>query len=757
MTILFLHPSDADPDTASTLDDLLVSKSRSVIVITGIFFCISIIMLSGSASTRLMAELFGLSLGFGVVSFAAYRLMELHYISTNVLWQAALLGLVLAGSLVMKQPEILLMAAFLPMIAAITLGGSLALVSEVILAGLMVWVGANPDLFPLPQPYLLMILVSGAFCGLLGWTTTNHLMTTAKWALFSFEQAQTNLDEAREQRLELQQTQEDLLKANQELSRLAGQFKILQRVAEEARQAKAEFVANVSHELRTPLNMIIGFTEVIAKSPQLYGGHLPPALMTDINAIQRNSQHLLALVNDVLDLSQVEAGHMALSREWSSIPEMIQAAVSVVQGLFNTKGLYLHLEMDENLPQIFCDQTRIRQVIINLVSNAGRFTSRGGVTVSCRVEKDHLVISVADTGPGIAEEDQKRIFEPFQQVDNTIRRLYGGSGLGLTISKQFVELHGGKMGLTSQPNVGTTFFFTLPLTPSLNEEEALGQQRLRRGLVPDDESGYLLRHRPSKAPHVQTVPRMVVLEKEQSLLRLLTRYLGDTEIVSTHTIPEATDALSCSPAQALVVNIPPFEDLPSEMLDMAPVGTPVISCWIPGEVDAASQLGVIQYLMKPLTRERLLSVLEDVSSQIEQPGNGIQNILVADDEPDELHLFARMLESDPHGYRILQATNGKRVLEMLRSRKPDLLLLDLIMPVMTGFQVLEEKRKDPAIRDIPVIVISSRDPLGEAITNNTIRISHNGGFSASHLLDIIQMTTQIVTGAGDKGHEKPAG
>jgi signal transduction histidine kinase/CheY-like chemotaxis protein len=749
MSLFFLHPADANPDTASTLDNLLVSKSRSVIVITGIFFSTAAILLAGSAPTRSMSQLFGLSVAFGLVSFAAYRLVERRYFTANGFWQAALLALVLAGSMLMKQPEILLLAAFLPMIAAINLGAAPALAAEAALAGLVLWIRADPGLFSLPQPYAPLILAFGAFGGLLGWTTTNHLMTTARWALFSFEQARANLAEAREQRLELQQAQEDLMKANQELSRLAGRLKILQRVAEEARQAKADFVANVSHELRTPLNMIIGFTEVIARSPQLYGGRLPTALMTDINAIQRNSQHLLALVNDVLDLSQVEAGHMALSREWTSAPEMLQAAVSVVQGLFNTKGLYLRVELPETLPQVFCDQTRIRQVIINLLSNAGRFTTRGGVTVSCQEEKDHLVVSVADSGPGIAEEDQKRIFEPFQQADNSIRRNYGGSGLGLTISKQFVELHGGKMGLASQPNQGTTFFFTLPLNPSLDEEEAHAQQRVRRGLVPDDETGYRLRTRPSKAPPIQVAPRMVVLEKEQSLQRLLNRYLGDTEVVSTHSLPEAAEALGHSPAQALVVNLPPFEELSSETLSIAPFGTPVISCWIPGEVEAASQLGVVQYLMKPLTRERLLAVLDDVSAQVGRPG-GFKNILVADDEPDELHLFARMLESDPRGYRVLQAANGRRVLEMLRSRKPDLLLLDLIMPVMSGFQVLEEKRRTPVIRDIPVIVISSRDPLGEAVTSNTIRVSHNGGFSTSHLLQIIQAVTQVIVEGGSK-------
>ncbi len=749
MTISILRPSGANSDTSSTLDDLLVSKARSVIVISTIFFSISAVLLSGSAPTSLMSSLFSLIVAFGLISFFTHRLLVPRYILSNIVWQFSFLALILSGSLIMKRPEILLLAAFLPMIAAITLGGGSALAAEVLLCGGVFWVQGHPELFPLSLVYLAMILIFGAFGGLLGWTTTNHLMTTAKWALFSFDQARVNLEEAREQRLELEQTQEDLSKANRELARLAGRLKILQHVAEEARQAKAEFVSNVSHELRTPLNMIIGFTEVIARTPQLYGGRLPTSLMTDIAAIQRNSQHLLELVNDVLDLSQVEAGHMALSREWISIPDMISTAISVVEGLFRTKGLYLNLEMPESIPQVFCDQTRIRQVVINLLSNAGRFTPKGGVTVSCQIEEDQMVFGVADTGLGIPEEDQKRIFEPFQQADNTIRRLYGGSGLGLTISKQFVELHGGKMGLTSQPGQGTTFFFTLPRHPSLDEVDK-NTRRVRRGLLPDDEYGYRLRTRRSKAPTFPMVPRIVVLEKEQVLQRLINRYWQDIDVISTRSLSEAAKVLSQSPAQALVVNIPPFEDLPTETQSIAPFGTPVISCWVPGEAEAASQLGVIHYLLKPLTRERLLAVLDELSAQTQPPGS-IKDILVADDEPDELHLFARMLESDPHGYRILQAANGKRVLEMLRNRKPDLLLLDLMMPVVSGYQVLEEKRKDPAIRDIPVIVISSRDPFGEAITSNTIRISHNGGFSTAHLLELIQAATEIIIPA----HPKP--
>lgn len=733
-------------DQTSPINDLLISKSRSIITITAFSFILIAIILSGSAPTSTMSKLFGLSIAFGLISAFAYRLIEQRFIITQVLWQIGLAGLILFGAYLFGRSEILFLVALLPFISAITIGWPFALMAEIAVAGFiaLAQTGLGPE--PMSIMNARMILIFGAFNGLLGWSATTHLMTTASWALFSFNQARQNLDEAREQRLELQQAQEDLSKANQELARLADRLKILQHIAEEARQAKVDFVSNVSHELRTPLNMIIGFTEVIAKSPHLYSSRLPAALMTDINAIQRNSQHLLSLVNDVLDLSQVEAGHMALSREWVPAEDIIRSAASVAQRLFDSKSLFLRLDLPGSLPEIFCDQTRIRQVIINLLGNAGRFTAQGGVVISARVENDKLVVSVTDTGPGIAEEEQKRIFEPFQQLDNSIRRLYGGSGLGLTISRQFIELHGGMMWLDSCLGQGTTFSFSLPIAPSL-DEESRPERRVRRSLIPGDEYGYSLRTRPSKAPFSGIIPRIVVLEKEHSLQRLLTRYLHDTEVVATQTPEEAAQALANSPAQALVVNMPPLGDLSKEIISSAPVGTPVISCWIPGEVEAASQLGVIQYLMKPFTREKLLSVLEELPRKFKIPG-GINRILVVDDEPDELHLFARMLESSPQGYQVLQVTNGKRALDTLRNRKTDIMLLDLMMPVMNGFQVLEEMQQDPAICDFPVIVISSRDPLGEAITSNTIRLSHSGGFSTSHLLQIIQTVADIIVSGG---------
>jgi len=198
--------------------------------------------------------------------------------------------------------------------------------------------------------------------------------------------------------------------------------------------------------------------------------------------------------------------------------------------------------------------------------------------------------------------------------------------------------------------------------------------------------------------------------------------------------------LNRSPAQALVVNASPLEAIPPSALTGLPYGTPAVSCWVPGEDEAARRLGVVQYLVKPVPAEKLLEAIAALDG-------AIRTVLVVDDEPDELHLFARMLEADAHAYRILQVTSGQRALDMLRTRHPDVMLLDLVMAGIDGFQVLEEKGRDPAIRDIPVIVISSRDPTGDPVVSNTLTVTHGSGLSVRNLLACIQAIGEILSPA----------
>ena len=200
--------------------------------------------------------------------------------------------------------------------------------------------------------------------------------------------------------------------------------------------------------------MIIGFSEMAMYSPETYGPNIPQALLADLEIVLRNSRHLSSLIDDVLDLSQIDAGQMALMKEPTALGEIIAAVATAVRPLFNSKGLYLRTDIPLNLPPLHCDRIRIRQVLLNLLSNAGRFTEKGGVWVGARQEGNQVVVSVADSGPGIKADEAAKVFKPFQQLDGSIHSYWTGSGLGLSVSKHFVELHKGKMWLESVPGAG---------------------------------------------------------------------------------------------------------------------------------------------------------------------------------------------------------------------------------------------------------------------------------------------------------------
>ncbi len=728
--------AQSEIEHAATMQELLHATIRRLLMVSAAFWLLCALLFT---STWGVDRLLGLMAGMvviGLIFALAYHWLPRYRLGALVLWLAGMVVAIVLGSWLLQNPALVLLSIVLPLIAVITVSGWAGVAAETIVIAL-VWIAAQvPFGAGLPADQALLIIVAAAFIGLLGWATRSELLTIAAWSMASFDEARKRLDQVREDRLALEQSRADLIQANHELARLSNRLKVLERVAEEALQAKTEFVANVSHELRTPLNMIIGFADVISRSPQVYGGRLPAALLTDIAAIRRNADHLATLVNDVLDLSQVEAGRMALSREPVAIQPTIRAALAVVKGLFDARGLYLQAKIDPNLSPVFCDETRIRQVIINLLGNAGRFTEQGGVILHCREHGREVVISVADTGPGIAEQDQKRIFEPFQQVDVSTRRQHGGSGLGLTISKQFVEMHGGRMWLESEVGVGTTINFTLPLENPA--PLALGtDHRFRRSITPDDEMGYRLRTRRSQAPLPVLTERLVVVDPEQILPRLLSHYLPDVEVEIALDVPGAVEALRRSPAQAMLVNISPYAPLPATALNNLPFGTPAITCWLPGEHEAARRLGVVEYLIKPLSHEKLDEALARLGAEI-------KTVLIVDDEEDELHLFARMLEASEQRYSVLQVTTGQRALSMLRSRQPHVLLLDLMMPGMNGFQVLEEKARDPLIRAIPVIIISSRDPAGDLIVSNTLTVTQGAGLSQRNLVACIQALGKIL-------------
>jgi CheY-like chemotaxis protein len=476
---------------------------------------------------------------------------------------------------------------------------------------------------------------------------------------------------------------------------------------------------------------------MIVERPQAYGRGLPPALLSDLTVVLRNSRHLASLINDVLDLSQIEARQMALTKERVALPELIQEAVDAVRPLFESKSLYLQTALAPDLPLVSCDRTRIREVLLNLLSNAGRFTESGGVVVSAHKSGAEVVVSVADTGPGIAPGDADKVFQPFRQLDGTIRRRHGGSGLGLSISKSFVELHGGQMGLESAPDAGTTFFFSLPL-----ETPASGEASAGRWLNPD--WPFLERTRRSLAPLPQVRPRIVVLESGHALHRLLERYMDLAEVVPAASFDDALAALSAVPAHALLINeVSGREHVQDTLGRIAecgglPYDAPAIICSVPGMPEAASALGVAAYLVKPVAAEALLATLESL-------GVMAGTIVVADDEPDARRLFWRMLSSAGRGYRVLTAANGREALDLLQAEHPAAVLLDLVMPELDGWQLLAARDADPTLRPIPFLITSARDPTGEPIVSDALTVTRGGGLSLPQLLSCIEAVTAILS------------
>ena len=607
------------------------------------------------------AILFVLSVGAGFVlgidnAVVVPALVAAAVLTGLALWRPAVarwgllitLFLTIPATAVWLDAPLTLVFLMIPVGLAATLSSLTVGLGASFLAALIAWrLPAFTTLTPDPAVQGVTLTLIAAELGL---TAMAYLPIYGfiAWARDYYEIAQAQLAEAQARKLELEQALAGLAQANQQLTRLNQVAQGLRQAAEEARTTKQQFVANVSHELRTPLNMIIGFSEMILSSPRAYGKRIPGALLADLAVIQRNATHLSDLVDDVLDMSQIEADQMALTKEYVAFPDVIAAAVTAVRPLFDSKGLYLKTEIPADLPPVFCDATRMREVMLNLLSNAGRFTETGGVVVRVGRAGGMVQVDVTDSGPGIAADDLGKLFQPFSQADNSIRRRYGGTGLGLSITKRFIELHDGEIRVTSTPGQGSTFTLQIPLSaPAPYRPEA------SRWLEPDWE----FRQPPQRVrvPRLPLRPRYLVLDESEALTRLLTRHLPQAEIVPVGSLAEAQRLLAGEAGEALLVN---DESVGEGLRRLAqagglPAGTPAIVCSVPGPREASEALGVTERLVKPILRETLLDALDRVGATA-----GV--VLIADDEPDALQLFGRMLQTSGRDYRVLLARRRAR-------------------------------------------------------------------------------------------------
>jgi signal transduction histidine kinase/CheY-like chemotaxis protein len=553
-----------------------------------------------------------------------------------------------------------------------------------------------------------------------------RMQRSSRWLHRFFVHSQTLLVEARGRRLELERAMGDLRHLNRQLAVLNERMAMLRLAAEEAEQAQAAFVANVSHELRTPLNMIVGLTGIIVEKPETYAAPIPEDLAEDLSIVYRNAHHLQGMINDVLSLSQLEAGRVRMRRERTDMAAIVEAVVDAVRPLMDKKGLHVDVDLPACLPPVFCDPVRIRQVILNLVSNAARFTDAGGVSVRVSATDQRVLICVEDTGPGIDPALAERIFEPFCHDDDGIWRERGGTGLGLSISQEFVRRHGGRIWLDSAIGVGTTFCFELPISPPV-EPAARPAGRIRSDWI-WQENRFRTEQVAVSAEAIR--PRVVVLDETGGLKDELCAFVDDVEIAEVDDVGGAVEEADRLPILAALVNARRRQELWPivEAARARLTGIPVLGFTIPSRLQRARRAGALDYLTKPVSQEQLVDAL----SRVELTEG---RVLVVDDSEDFLRYMERTLAVLPTVKEIRTATTGKVALEQMRATRFDLTFLDIVLPDMDGWEVLHRCSDLAAGRQSPVVFVSAQDPMEHPAQSQLLLVSASHGLPALRLLD----------------------
>ena len=562
--------------------------------------------------------------------------------------------------------------------------------------------------------------------------STRTLWTALTWSWQSQERSQQLLSQLRRRQGELNRTNVALVEASRRLQRVTQQLAIERARAEEAREVKERFAANISHELRTPLNLIMGFSEMMYLRSDVYGDmDWPLTLRRDVRQIYQSSRQLLDLVNDVLDLARIDALQFPLMKELSDLGDVIREAASTAADLLRGSDVELCVELPAAMPPFHFDRTRVRQVLLNLLNNASRFTTQGSITIRAEVQEGEARVSVRDTGAGIPPERLDDIFEEFRQVDMSPRRQHGGAGLGLALCKRFVELHDGRIWAESEPGAGSTFSFALPLTL------LPGAAAIRESVVPPH---------PVAGPQ----PHVLVLDPDPGVGTMLRRYLKDTAILQARDPEEARQLVADWRPKAVLVNTPPGQHATPELWRLAeevtPPQVPVLACALPSSAWIAAEARVQNSLSKPVTRERLLEALRTAIPKDQRTGDQAMRILVVDDDRGFVQMIERYLETANEAYEVVRAYNGAEALQRLRQGPlPDAVLLDLVMPVMDGFAFLERVQADDVCRDLTIIIVTVTSFLEEMLAHwgSEVTLLRREGLRPSEVLTYLQAMLEV--------------
>jgi CheY-like chemotaxis protein/signal transduction histidine kinase/HAMP domain-containing protein len=533
-------------------------------------------------------------------------------------------------------------------------------------------------------------------------TALSNLLANAETERLADELSSTNQElqamneELRSQAEELQAQSAELRSQAAELKEQTVELEERRSQVEEADRLKSGFLSNMSHELRTPLNSILALSELmIACEPE----DTIEQYTEYLEIIQRNGRNLLNLINDILDLSKIESGRMDTVLTDFETRHVIDRALATVHPMAETKGLGVKVQIDD-VPSMYSDEGKVHQVLLNILSNAVKFTERGDIEVVASSSDDLVSITISDTGIGISDDEQAHIFDEFRQVDGSTTRKFEGTGLGLAISQKLARLLGGRITVQSRLGEGSVFTLVLPVHSSTIKEKPA------RSLATGEEPFPLS----PKAPLKGTI---LVIDDEQSVRNLLKSYLGEAGYKVVEAL-SGEDGLrlareirpSAITLDVLMPDMDGWEVIRQLKEDKETAEIPVIVVSVSDDRATGMALGAAGYIVKPVDKKVLLTEIDRLSASCH-----VRQILVVDDNPvDQKHLETILSEKL---YTVETASGGNEALQMTKTNPPDVMVLDLMMPDMDGFTVLDRLREEQATRELPVIIVTAKDLTAE--------------------------------------------